>query len=106
MRDLLARLDGLRARLREIPQADERRLQELRIAILGRKNGALTAILKALPALDAEPARRRRGREHPQARFEAAIEARAGALDRADRALGDVDLTMPAARAGSAVCTR
>ena len=53
MRDLLARLDGLRERLREIPQADERRLQELRNEILGRKNGALTEILKALPALDA-----------------------------------------------------
>src|SRR5512147_78498 len=94
MRDLLARLDGLRERLREIPQADERRLQELRNEILGRKNGALTEILKALPALDADTRKSVSGPANTLKReFE---EARAAALARADRALGDVDPTMPA----------
>src|SRR2546422_7163414 len=41
-------------RSKEIPQADERRLQELKIELLGRKAGALTEILKALPGLDPE----------------------------------------------------
>ena len=97
MRDLLARLDGLRERLREIPQADERRLQELRNEILGRKNGALTEILKALPALDADTRKSVGGAANTLKReFEQAIEARAAALARAGRALGDVDPTMPA----------
>jgi transposase len=51
MSDLLAALDSLRERLKEIPQADERRLQELKTELLGRKAGALTEILKALPGL-------------------------------------------------------
>src|SRR6266550_2834235 len=72
MSDLLAALDSLRERLNEIPQADERRLQELKIELLGRKSGALTEILKALPGL--EPDERKRG----------AI------------AVAGVDLTMPA----------
>ena len=54
MSDLLAGLDELRERLKEIPQADERRLQELKTELLGRRAGALTEILKALPGLDAE----------------------------------------------------
>jgi phenylalanyl-tRNA synthetase alpha chain len=96
MRDLLARLDGLRERLREIPQADERRLQDLRNEILGRKNGALTEILKALPALDADVRKNVGGVANALKReFEAALDARAGALARAGRALGDVDPTMP-----------
>src|SRR5437667_187945 len=45
MRDLLAALAELRERLQEIPQADERRLQDLKTEILGRK---------AHPALDAQ----------------------------------------------------
>ena len=52
MSDLLAALDALRERLTEIPQADERRLQELKTEILGRKAGALTRILGALPSLE------------------------------------------------------
>src|SRR5207244_692894 len=52
MSDLLAALNALRERLKEIPQADERRLQELKTELLGRKSGALTEILKALPSLD------------------------------------------------------
>src|SRR2546430_1652073 len=58
MSDLLAALDSLRERLKEIPQADERRLQELKTELLGRKAGALTEILKALPGLEAEERKR------------------------------------------------
>ena len=96
MRDLLARLDGLRERLREIPQADERRLQDLRNEILGRKNGALTEILKALPALDPEARKSVGGAANALKReLEQAMDARAAALAQAGRALGDVDPTMP-----------
>ena len=56
MRDLLAAVQALRERLGAIPQADERRLQDLKTEILGRKAGALTKILGALPGL--EPALR------------------------------------------------
>lgn len=52
MSDLLAALESLRERLKEIPQADERRLQELKTELLGRKSGDLTEIMKALPGLD------------------------------------------------------
>src|SRR5438876_11645001 len=51
MRDLLAALSELRERLKEIPQADERRLSDLKTEILGRKAGALTQILGRLPKL-------------------------------------------------------
>jgi phenylalanyl-tRNA synthetase alpha chain len=96
MRDLLASLDGLRERLREIPQADERRLQELRTEILGRKNGVLTEILKALPTLDAETRKSVGGRANLLKReFEEAFDARARELSRAPAALADVDSTMP-----------
>ena len=47
-------LDELRERLKEIPQADERRLQELKTELLGRKAGALTEILKTLPSMAPE----------------------------------------------------
>ncbi len=57
MRDLLAALDALRERLTDIPQADQRRLQDLKTEILGRKAGALTTILARLPKLDPEPRR-------------------------------------------------
>jgi phenylalanyl-tRNA synthetase alpha chain len=96
MRDLLASLDGLRERLREIPQADARRLQELRTEILGRKNGVLTNILKALPSLDSEARKSVGGRANLLKReFEEAFDARARELSRAPAALADVDLTMP-----------
>ncbi|MGH7608027.1 MAG: hypothetical protein ACREME_11885, partial [Gemmatimonadales bacterium] len=62
--DLLAALAALRERLQEIPQADDRRLQALRTELLGRKAGALTAILKALPTLDADTRARVRGELH------------------------------------------
>ncbi len=96
MRDLLARLDGLRERLREVPQADERRLQDLRTEILGRKNGALTDIIRSLPQLDAESRKAVGGPANTLKReWEAALEARAAELGRAASVLQDVDPTMP-----------
>jgi phenylalanyl-tRNA synthetase alpha chain len=96
MRDLLASLDGLRERLREIPQADAPRLQELRTEILGRKNGALTDILKRVPALDPD-ARKAVGSAGNALKheFEAAFEARQRELGRGAPTTGDLDLTMP-----------
>src|SRR5574342_453883 len=84
MSDLLAALNALRERLNEIPQADERRLQELKTEFLGRKAGALTKILQTLPALEPE--------ERKQ------VGGAANALKRALASLTGVDLTMPARR--------
>ena len=96
MRDLLASLEGLRERLREIPQADERRLQDLRTEILGRKNGALTDILKTVPTLDGETRKAVGGRANALKReFEDALDARARELARAPAATKDLDPTMP-----------
>jgi phenylalanyl-tRNA synthetase alpha chain len=96
MRDLLARLDGLRERLREVPQADERRLQDLRTEILGRKSGALTDIIRSLPQLDAESRKAVGGPANTLKRdWEAALDARAAELARAASVLQDVDPTMP-----------
>jgi phenylalanyl-tRNA synthetase alpha chain len=96
MRDLLARLEGLRERLREVPQADERRLQDLRTEILGRKNGALTDIIRSLPQLDAESRKAVGGPANTLKRdWEAALEARAAELGRAASVLQDIDPTMP-----------
>lgn len=96
MRDLLARLDGLRERLREVPQADERRLQDLRTEILGRKNGALTDIIRSLPQLDGESRKAVGGPANTLKRdWEAALEARAAELGRAASVLQDIDPTMP-----------
>ena len=96
MRDLLAAVHALRERLREIPQADEHRLQDLKTAILGRKAGALTKILGALPKL--EPADRKAvgGAANALKRdFAAAFEERERELARAARATGGRDLTLP-----------
>lgn len=96
MRDLLASLDGLRERLREIPQADPQRLQDLRTEILGRKNGALTEILKHVPALEPE-ARKAVGSAGNALKreFEQAFEARQRELARGAQAPADLDPTMP-----------
>jgi len=99
MRDLLAALTELRERLQEIPQADERRLSDLKTEILGRKAGALTQILAALPRL--EPAARKQvgGAANALKRdYETAFAARERELKRAGDAGGagaGVDLTMP-----------
>jgi phenylalanyl-tRNA synthetase alpha chain len=97
MRDLLAALDALRERLKEIPQADERRLQALRTELLGRKAGALTDILKALPTIDAETRKTVGAAANALKRdVEQAIAAREGELKRGGAQPAGVDLTMPA----------
>ena len=96
MRDLLAALAELRERLQEIPQADERRLQDLKTEILGRKAGALTQILGGLPKLD--PSSRKEVGAAANAlkrEFEAAFVARERELKRAAGAATGLDLTMP-----------
>jgi len=96
MRDLLARLDGLRERLREIPQADERRLQDLRTEILGRKSGTLTDIIRSLPSLDPDSRKAVGGPANTLKReWEAALDARAAELEHAGAAVSDIDPTMP-----------
>jgi phenylalanyl-tRNA synthetase alpha chain len=98
MRDLLAALASLRERLTEIPQADELRLQELKTELLGRKAGALTEILRALPTLDAETRKAVGGAANALKReLEEAFDARERALKRGAAAPppGGVDLTLP-----------
>ncbi len=86
MSDLLAALDSLRERLKEIPQADERRLQELKTELLGRKAGALTEILKALPGLESEERKRVGGQANALKReLERAIDDRESDLKRSSR---------------------
>src|SRR6266516_2680453 len=84
MRDLLAALAELRERLTEIPQADERRLPDLKTEILGRKAGALTTILGRVPKL--EPASKQAvgvAAKKLKREFETAFEARERELKRA-----------------------
>ncbi|HTR19440.1 MAG TPA: phenylalanine--tRNA ligase subunit alpha [Gemmatimonadales bacterium] len=96
MRDLQAELSGLRERLQEIPQADERRLQELRTELLGRKAGALTEILRALPTLDPDTRKQVGGPANALKReLEAALDARERALETGARTAADVDRSMP-----------
>src|SRR3989442_13969239 len=99
MSDLLAALDSLRERLDEIPQADERRLQELKTELLGRKAGALTEILKALPGLEPDERKRVGGAANALKReLERAIDAREASLKQSATNLSGVDLTMPGRR--------
>ncbi len=96
MRDLLAALAELRERLKEIPQADEHRLPDLKTEILGRKAGALTRILARVPKLD--PATRREVGAAANAlkrEFEAAIGARDRELKRVATGASGLDLTLP-----------
>src|SRR6266567_1030364 len=89
-------LDQLRERLKEIPQADARRLQELKNELLGRKAGALTEILKGLPTL--APAERKAVGGAANAlkqELETAFAARERALAHATRAPGGLDRSMP-----------
>src|SRR6267154_3542976 len=97
MSDLLAALNALRERLQEIPQADERRLQELKTELLGRKAGALTEILKGLATLDAETRKTVGAAANALKRdLEAAFEARERSLKHGAAQPAGVDLTMPA----------
>jgi phenylalanyl-tRNA synthetase alpha chain len=96
MADLLAALTELRERLKEIPQADERRLADLKTEILGRKAGALTKTLARLPKL-APSSRKTVGAAANALKrdFEAAFEAREAELKRAAVSPIGLDLTMP-----------
>src|SRR5437667_11448567 len=96
MRDLLAAIDALRERLQGIPQADDRRLQDLKIEILGRKAGALTKILAAVPKL--APAERKAAGAAANAlkrEFEEVFAARERTLKAAAGVARELDLSMP-----------
>ncbi len=93
-------LAELEARLAAVPGLDSPALEAETIAVLGRKSGALTAILKRIPSLPVEE-RREFGASVNllKARFEEAFEARRHALGDGLRATGEaVDLTMPGRR--------
>ena len=97
MSDLLAATTELRERLKEIPQADERRLSALKTEILGRKAGALTRILARVPKLDPTSRKEVGAAANALKRdFEAAFEARGRELKRASAHVSGLDLTMPA----------
>jgi len=89
-------LEALRERLNEIPLADERRLQELKNELLGRKAGALTEILKGLASLDAETRKSTGAAANALKRdLEAAFEARERELKRGAAQPAGIDRTMP-----------
>jgi phenylalanyl-tRNA synthetase alpha chain len=90
------RLAAIAARVNDVARADTRQLDALRTELLGRKAGALTEVLRALPTLPPEE-RRVVGQRANQVKhdLEAAITARQDELTRADRAAA-LDLTMPA----------
>ena len=92
-------LEQLKPRLNRIPTLGPEELEAEHVAVLGRKQGTLTALLKSVASLPAEE-RRSVGAEANQLRqqFETAIETRREALKREQDAQGQqgVDLTMPA----------
>ncbi|HVH09463.1 MAG TPA: phenylalanine--tRNA ligase subunit alpha [Gemmatimonadales bacterium] len=96
MPDLLRPLAALRERLKEIPDADERRLQDLKTAVLGRRSGALTEILAQLPSLDAATKKAVGAAANALKReFEAAFAERERALKHAAATPVGLDLTLP-----------
>jgi phenylalanyl-tRNA synthetase alpha chain len=92
---LAEQLAAVAGRVEEIANADARRLEELKTELLGRKAGAVTHILRSLPALPPEE-RRAAGQQANQLKrqLEEAIAARHAALEAAVRAVR-VDRTMP-----------
>jgi phenylalanyl-tRNA synthetase alpha chain len=94
-------LDALLPRLEAIPGLSVDALASELIAVLGRKNGALTEALKAVPSLPLEQ-RKDYGAAVNQlkAGFEAAFAARREALEaeRREQESAGIDLTMPARR--------
>lgn len=96
MSDLLAAVTTLRERLGEISRADGHRLQALRTEVLGRKAGALTEILKALPRLSPDDRRAVGGAANALKReFEEALAAREAELERGHTDATGADVTMP-----------
>ncbi len=94
-------LDALRPRLAAVADLDADALEAEQIAVLGRKSGALTALLRSLATLPPEE-RRAVGAAANEMRqaFEAAFEARAAGLaaTAGDPAAAGLDLTMPGRR--------
>ena len=94
-------LDQLLPRLEAIPALDARALEAEEIAVLGRKNGLLTAALKRVATLPIEERKRFGAAVNAlKARFEEAFAARRSALDeqrKGSEAKG-LDLTMPGRR--------
>ena len=95
-----AELQPLAARLARIPTLDARELEAEYVAILGRKQGELKAMLKQVAGLTgAERAVRGANLNELKNAFEAAFEARRAALEAERRSGGEaVDLTMPPRR--------
>jgi phenylalanyl-tRNA synthetase alpha chain len=96
--DLRGRLAALETELVAIPSLDARALEATEVRLLGRKQGALTEILKGLPSLPPEE-RRMVGGEANRLKqvLEAAVQARKAELAAAASAAADrgLDLTMP-----------
>jgi phenylalanyl-tRNA synthetase alpha chain len=88
-------LEAVRAAIPEIADADRERLEHLRVDLLGRKAGRLTAVLRSLGNA-APDARRELGQRANQLKkeIEDAIAQREQALG-ADGRRTDVDLTLP-----------
>ncbi len=96
--DHSADLQRFTSRLARIPQLDAKELEAEYVAVLGRKQGELKAMLKEVAGLSpAERAVFGRDLNQLKAEFEAAFTARREALEAARSAKGDgADLTMPA----------
>jgi phenylalanyl-tRNA synthetase alpha chain len=92
---LLDQLAAIAARVTDIARADARQLDDLKTELLGRKAGALTAILRSLPTIPPEERREVGQRANALRReIEDALEARRAAL--ADTGPSRrVDPTMP-----------
>jgi phenylalanyl-tRNA synthetase alpha chain len=83
-----------------VAELDHAGLEAERIAVLGRKQGLVTGLMKRLPELPAEERRAFGARVNElKGRFEAAFEARAAQLEAGTGGAGErVDLTMPGRR--------
>ena len=96
--ELRQTLAALRRELAQVPGLDARGLEAAQVRLLGRKQGALTEILKRLPGLSPEE-KRAIGAEANQLKqeLEAAFAARQAELETAaaGAAVRDLDLTMP-----------
>jgi phenylalanyl-tRNA synthetase alpha chain len=88
-------LAAIAGRIDDIATADARQLEDLKTQLLGRKAGALTAVLRSVATLSASDKRRIGGAANAlKARVEEALDARHRALAGPARQ-GAVDLTLP-----------
>jgi phenylalanyl-tRNA synthetase alpha chain len=91
-----AQLDDIAQAIDRIAKAGARELDELRTALLGRRAGALTLLLRSIPQLAPEERRAVGQRANVLKReIESAITARGAALDSARATTSELDLTMP-----------